>query len=92
MSKRTEGNIGESQKTSVKVHHQPGGQSNWSLGWGEEEKKPSTYLNNLSSKVSQPKQHCAGRQKLRRRRGVKKKTRIGEKEKGRRIEQKTPLI
>lgn len=36
MSKRTEGNIGESNKTSVKVHYGPGGQSNWSLGWAEE--------------------------------------------------------
>jgi hypothetical protein len=46
MSKRTEFNIGETQKTSVKVHHQPGGQSNWSLGWGEEDKPKtsSTYL------------------------------------------------
>jgi hypothetical protein len=35
MSKRTEFNIGETQKTSVKVNHQPGGQTNWSLGWGE---------------------------------------------------------
>ena len=42
--KRTEFNLGETQKTSVKVHHNPGGQSNWSLGWGEDEKpkKPST--------------------------------------------------
>lgn len=38
MSKRSEFNIGESQKTSVKVHHGPGGASNWSLGWGD----PST--------------------------------------------------
>lgn len=42
MSKRTEFNIGETQKTSVKVHHQPGGQSNWSLGWGEEDKPKQT--------------------------------------------------
>lgn len=34
--KRTEGNIGESDKTSVKVHHAPGGQSNFSLGWGND--------------------------------------------------------
>lgn len=39
--KRTEGNIGESNKTSIKVHHQPGGQSNWSLGWEESPKKSS---------------------------------------------------
>lgn len=40
---RNENNIGETNKTSVKVHHGPGGQSNWSLGWGEEEKpKPGT--------------------------------------------------
>lgn len=32
---RNQFNIGESNKTSVKVHHGPGGQSNWSLGWGE---------------------------------------------------------
>ena len=45
--KRTEFNLGETQKTSVKVHHNPGGQSNWSLGWGEDEKpkKPSTQIN-----------------------------------------------
>lgn len=42
MSKRTEFNIGETQKTSVKVHHGPGGQSNWSLGWGEEDKPKQT--------------------------------------------------
>lgn len=34
--KRTEGNIGETDKTSVKVHHAPGGQSNFSLGWGND--------------------------------------------------------
>lgn len=40
---RNEGNIGQTNKTSVKVHHQPGGQSSFSLGWGVEEKaKPST--------------------------------------------------
>jgi len=49
MSKRTEGNIGESNKTSVKVHYGPGGQSNWSLGWAEEE-KPKTSSKNLSMK------------------------------------------
>lgn len=38
--------MGESQKTSVKVHHNPGGQSNWSLGWGDEE-KPKTASTNL---------------------------------------------
>ena len=38
MDKRTEFNIGESGKTSVKVHHTPGGQSNWSLGWDNETK------------------------------------------------------
>ena len=36
--KRTEFNLGESGKTSVKVHHNPGGQSNWSLGWDNETK------------------------------------------------------
>jgi hypothetical protein len=35
MSKRSEFNIGETNKTSVKVAHGPGGQSNWSLGWGD---------------------------------------------------------
>lgn len=35
--KRNEGNIGESDKTSVKVHHAPGGQSNFSLGWGNDQ-------------------------------------------------------
>jgi hypothetical protein len=38
MSKRSEFNIGETQKTSVKVVNAPGGQSNWSIGW--EENKP----------------------------------------------------
>lgn len=40
--KRTEFNIGESGKTSVKVQHGPGGQSNWSLSWGDEEKPKTT--------------------------------------------------
>lgn len=35
MSQRNQFNIGETTKTSVKVHHGPGGQSNWSLGWNE---------------------------------------------------------
>jgi hypothetical protein len=35
MAQRNQFNIGESNKTSVKMHHGPGGQSNWSLGWGE---------------------------------------------------------
>ena len=62
MSKRNEFNIGETQKTSVKVHHQPGGQSNWSLGWGEDDKskQPSTYSDYLSPKISQPEQ-CGSR-------------------------------
>lgn len=38
MAQRNQFNIGETNKTSVKVHHGPGGQSNWSLGWGD----PST--------------------------------------------------
>ena len=38
MSKRNQHNIGESAKTSVKVHHNPGGQSNWSFGWSEDAK------------------------------------------------------
>lgn len=42
MAKRNEHNIGETQKTSVKVHHQPGGQSNWSLGWQDDEKPKQT--------------------------------------------------
>lgn len=44
--KRTEFNLGESGKTSVKVHHNPGGQSNWSIGWGDEE-KPKTSSNSI---------------------------------------------
>lgn len=36
MSKRSQFNIGETQKTSVKVQNNPGGKSNWSLGWVEE--------------------------------------------------------
>ncbi len=36
MSKRTQNNIGQTQKTSVKVHHGPGGQSSFSLGWGDD--------------------------------------------------------
>lgn len=57
-NKRTENNIGESQKTSVKVHHQPGGQSNWSLGWGNEDKPKtsskfaSTQFKNTITKVN----------------------------------------
>jgi len=35
MAQRNQFNIGETNKTSVKVHHGPGGQSNWSLGWGD---------------------------------------------------------
>ena len=38
MQQRTQFNIGESEKTSVKVHHNPGGNSNFSLGWGEDDK------------------------------------------------------
>lgn len=49
MSKRTEHNIGETQKTSVKVHHQPGGQSNWSLGWSEPEANKPPSTNSLNS-------------------------------------------
>ncbi len=42
---RNENNIGESGKTSVKVHHQPGGQSSFSLGWGADDKsKPSIFF------------------------------------------------
>lgn len=42
---RNENNIGETGKTSVKVHHQPGGQSSFSLGWGADDKsKPSIFL------------------------------------------------
>ncbi len=54
MSKRSEFNIGESEKTSVKVHNNPGGQSNWSLGWSEDDKpKPvSTSFILYSQKVS----------------------------------------
>ena len=36
---RSEGNIGESNKTSVKVHHAPGGASSFSLGGGYEPEK-----------------------------------------------------
>lgn len=35
MAQRNQFNIGETNKTSVKVHHGPGGQSNWSLGWSD---------------------------------------------------------
>lgn len=35
-SQRTQHNICETNVTSVKVHYGPGGQSNWSLGWGEQ--------------------------------------------------------
>ncbi len=27
-------NIGENNVPSVKVHHGPGGKTNWSFGWG----------------------------------------------------------
>ena len=53
MSKRTQFNIGQTQKTSVKVVNNPGGQSNWSLGWAEDEKKPpSIFILIFSSKIS----------------------------------------
>lgn len=34
------------------MHHQPGGQSNWSLGWGEDDKskQPSNFLISLVQK------------------------------------------
>ncbi len=51
MSKRSEHNIGETSTTSVKVHQNPGGQSNWSLGWAEgkkEEEKPKVSYNGIS--------------------------------------------
>ena len=38
-------NIAEN-KTSVKVHNNPGGQSNWSLYWNEPEKNPKTKPSN----------------------------------------------
>lgn len=65
MSKRSEFNIGETEKTSVKVHNNPGGQSNWSLGWQEEEKpKTSSNLSILfSQEVSQRKQSSSRRKK-----------------------------
>ena len=47
MSKRNEFNIGETQKTSVKVVNAPGGQSNWSIGW--EENKPEAKKQNPNS-------------------------------------------
>ena len=43
-NKRSEFNIGESEKTSVKVHNNPGGQSNWSLGWAEEDKPKTSSI------------------------------------------------
>jgi hypothetical protein len=39
----TTNNIGETNKTSVKVTHGPGGQSNWSLGWVDPTPLPSKY-------------------------------------------------
>lgn len=50
MSQRNESNIGESNKTSVKVNHNPGGQTNWSFGWGVEEKpvQPASNKSNPS--------------------------------------------
>ena len=40
MAQRNQFNIGETNKTSVKVHHGPGGQSNWSLGWSDPNSQP----------------------------------------------------
>lgn len=42
---RNQHNIGESVKTSVKVNNNPGGKSNWSIGWDEPEKKKSPPAN-----------------------------------------------
>jgi hypothetical protein len=39
----TQNNMGETNKTSVKVTHGPGGQSNWSLGWVDTTAIPSKY-------------------------------------------------
>lgn len=33
-------NIGQTGTTSVKVHNNPGGKTNWSFGWSNEEPKP----------------------------------------------------
>lgn len=38
-------------KTSVKVHHQPGGESNWKLGWSDEKPKKTTSNIFLYSKL-----------------------------------------
>ena len=48
---RNQFNIGESNKTSVKVHHGPGGQSNWSLGWGENTNQPEQKTNSTPSTI-----------------------------------------
>lgn len=49
MSKRSEFNIGETQKTSVKVVNSPGGQSNWSIGWEENKPVNETKKQNTNS-------------------------------------------
>lgn len=39
----TQHNMGETNKTSVKVTHGPGGGSNWSLGWVDPTPLPTKY-------------------------------------------------
>lgn len=50
-SKHTDGT------TSVKVHHAPGGKSNFSLGWSEEP-KPAPKKENPQAPPSQPQQQA----------------------------------
>ena len=46
--KRTENNIGETDHRSVKVHHAPGGASNFSLSWGDQP-QPVNNSNSIKS-------------------------------------------
>jgi hypothetical protein len=48
--KRSENNIGETDHRSVKVHHAPGGASNFSLAWGDQPQP--TANNQVKSRLS----------------------------------------
>ena len=48
-SQRNQHNICETNVTSVKVHHAPGGQSNWTLGWGGEQTENTNTVNRQNS-------------------------------------------
>lgn len=91
---RNEHNIGESAKTSVKVHHGPGGQSNWSLGWAEDEKpKPSiSFLNQTKSTTTKAMLYLEATMRPLMRRKRRRETKKGEKKKKNSIASCPPTI